>query len=257
MSSLEQLLSFFDLKIPFSEADLKIAKKKVLMLHPDKHIHNPTIKTHYLKYLEAYKKIEVIHNHIKHETNEDQLKKQQDIDSSFKTYIEKHGYKDKEFLKHFNHMFEHVHIKTSEEDAGYEEWLKSNEDYYDKDNIETSRKTLISTIVKCEVPKPESVFGNTYYDLKEAHKNTIIGIDEQKVLEETPKYKNVHEYQQHRKESVGPNAYLEPSVSKQLLQEEYKKETHSSLKLAYEYKQRQEQMEQRQKQYNSRFFSIT
>jgi len=56
MSSLEQLLSLFDLSIPFSEQELKVAKKKVWMLHPDKHIHNPSIKTHYLKYLDAYKK---------------------------------------------------------------------------------------------------------------------------------------------------------------------------------------------------------
>jgi len=57
MSSLEQLLSLFDLSIPFSEQELKVAKKKVWMLHPDKHIHNPSIKTHYLKYLDAYKKM--------------------------------------------------------------------------------------------------------------------------------------------------------------------------------------------------------
>ena len=102
--SLEQLLSLFDLTIPFSERDLKIAKKKVLMLHPDKHPNNPSIKLQYLKYLDAYKKLEVIYDYIKHETNEDEFKKH-DIDTSFKDYVEKHGYKDKDFLKHFNHMF--------------------------------------------------------------------------------------------------------------------------------------------------------
>ena len=253
MSSLEQLLSLFDLSIPFTESDLKTAKKKVWLLHPDKHIKNPSIKIHYLKYLDAYKKLEVIYNYIKHETNEDEFKKH-DIDRSFKDYVEKHGYKDKDFLKHFNHMFENVHIKTNEEESGYEEWLKSKEDYYDKDNIEKSRQTLINTIVKVGEPKAEDVFANKYSDLKEAHKHTIIAIDEQKVLKETPKFRNVEEYNQHRKKSLGNT--LTSEESKKLLQEEYKKNTHDSLKLAYEYKKRQEQIEQRQKEYNSRFFSI-
>jgi len=254
MSSLEQLLSLFDLSIPFTEVDLKIAKKKVYMLHPDKHINNPSIEPHYTKYLNAYKKLEVIYNHIKHETSEEPFKKQQEIDTSFKDYVDKHGYKDKDFLYHFNHMFENVHIKTKDEESGYDEWLKSKEDYYDKDNIEKARQTLIRGIIKHEDPKAENVFDNKYADLKEAHKNTIIAIDEAQVLKETPKYKNVHEYEQHRKSSLGniKNTY----ESKKILQEEYKKNTHSSLKLAYEYKDRQEQMEKRQKDYSSRFFTI-
>ena len=251
--SLEELLSMFDLNIPFTEHDLKIAKKKVLMLHPDKHVNNQSIQTYYLKYLEAYKKLVILYNHIKHETNVEAFDTQE-CDSSFKDYVEKHGYKDKEFLKHFNHMFENVHIKTNEEEKGYETWLKSTEDYYDKDNIEKSRKTLINTLVKCDEPKAENVFGNTYYDLKEAHKNTIIAIDEQEVLKEKPKYKNVHEYEQHRKSSLGNIKTTDES--KKILQQEYKQNTHASLKLAYEYKQRQEQMELRQKEYNSRFFTI-
>ena len=254
MSSLEQLLSLFDLTIPFSERELKIAKKKVLMLHPDKHPNNPSIKIQYLKYLDAYKKLEVIYNHVKHGTSEEQLKQQQSIDSSFKDYIEKHGYKDKDFLKHFNHMFENVHIKTKEEEKGYEDWLKSKEDYYDKDNIEKSRQILINGIIKYEEPKAENVFGNKYYDLKDAHKNTIIAIDEKKVLNEKPKYKNVQEYEQIRKTSLGN--IKSDNDSKKILQEEYKKNTHDSLKLAYEYKERQEAMEKRQKEYNSRFFTI-
>lgn len=252
--SLEELLSLFDLSIPFNETDLKIAKKKVLMLHPDKHIHNPSIQTYYLKYLEAYKKLVILYNHIKRETNVEQLKKQEDCDKHFKEYVEKHGFKDKEFLKHFNHMFENVHIKTTDEEIGYDVWLKSTEDYYDKDNIEKSRKTLINTIVKIEEPKAENVFGNQYYDLKEAHRNTIIAIDEQQVLKEKPKYKNVHEYEQHRKSSLG--TIKNSDESKKILQQEYKQNTHDSLKLAYEYKDRQEKMELRQKEYNSRFFTI-
>jgi len=254
MSSLEQLLSLFDLTIPFNERDLKVAKKKVLMLHPDKNRNIPNIKNHYIKYLEAYQKLELIFNHTKHGTNEEQLKQQQYIDTTFKEFIEKKGYKDKDFLTHFNHMFENVHIKPQEEEKGYEEWLKSKEDYYDKDNIEKSRQMLLNTITKKEELKYENVFGNTYYDLKEAHKNTIIGIDEQQELKTKPTYKNIQEYEQARKSSLG--TIKNEHESKKVLQEEYKKNTHDSLKLAYEYKERQEQIEKRQKEYNSRFFTI-
>ena len=89
MSSLEQLLSLFDLTIPFNERDLKVAKKKVLMLNPDKNRNIPNIKNHYIKYLEAYQKLELIFNHTKHGTNEEQLKQQQYIDTTFKEFIEK------------------------------------------------------------------------------------------------------------------------------------------------------------------------
>ena len=151
-------------------------------------------------------------------------------------------------------MFENVHIKTKEEDNGYDEWLKSKEDYYDKDSIEKSRKMLLHTITKKEELKYENVFGNIFYDLKDAHKNTIIGIDEQEELKIKPKYKNVEEYERMRNSSLGTikNEY----ESKKVLQEEYKKNTHDSLKLAYEYKDRQEKIEKRQKEYNSRFFTI-
>ena len=42
-------------------------------------------------------------------------------------------------MNNFNEMFNNIHIK---DDEGYEEWLKSEEDIYDKDDIEKSRKKL-------------------------------------------------------------------------------------------------------------------
>jgi hypothetical protein len=147
-------------------------------------------------------------------------------------------------------MFENIHVKSGDEAYGYEQWIQSNEDIYDKD-IETSRQMLMKELVVLKEPVPEQVFGKVYSDLKEAHKHSIIAIDEEKVFRETPKFKNVQDYQIHREQAI--DHLPDP---KQILQQEYKKNTHDSLKLAYEYKEREEQMEQKQKDYNSRFFKL-
>jgi hypothetical protein len=244
--TLESLLSMFDLSVPFSDSDLQAAKKKVLMLHPDKHVRHPEMKHHYLKYLDGYKKLEAVYRSTRHAVSSDDIP----IDDTFKNYIDKKSYKKKDFLKHFNHMFENIHVKSGDEAYGYEQWIQSNEDIYDKD-IETSRQMLMKELVVLKEPVPEQVFGKVYSDLKEAHKHSIIAIDEEKVFRETPKFKNVQDYQIHREQAI--DHLPDP---KQILQQEYKKNTHDSLKLAYEYKEREEQMEKKQKDYNSRFFKL-
>lgn len=246
--SLESLLSMFDLTIPFSENDLRIAKKKVLMLHPDKHIHRSDIKDHYLKYLDAYKKIEVIYHYTRHNTKSTSV----DIDQSFKQYVEKKGYKKEDFLKHFNHMFTNVHVPQNTESYGYDDWLKSNDDFYDKDSIDTSRQTILKELALMHEPVPETTY-ERYADLKEAHKNPLFTVDEERVLREKPQFKSVQAYEQHRS---APIAVTSQSESQKKLQTEYKQHMHDSLKLAYEYKEREEQMERRQKDYNARFFKL-
>lgn len=246
--SLESLLSMFDLTIPFSENDLRIAKKKVLMLHPDKHIHRPDIKEYYLKYLDAYKKIEVIYHYTRHNTKSTSV----DIDQSFKQYVEKKGYKKEDFLKHFNHMFTNVHVPQNTESYGYDDWLKSNDDFYDKDSIDTSRQTILKELTLMHEPVPETTY-DRYADLKEAHKNPLFTVDEERVLREKPQFKSVQAYEQHRS---APIAVTSQSESQKKLQTEYKQHMHDSLKLAYEYKEREEQMERRQKDYNARFFKL-
>jgi hypothetical protein len=246
--TLETLLSMFNLTIPFTEDDLRIAKKKVLMLHPDKHVHRKDVKDYYLKYLDAYKKIEVIYHYTKHNNKPVNI----DIDQSFKQYVEKKGYKKESFLKHFNHMFTNIHVPQSAESYGYEDWLKSNEDFYDKDSIDTSRRAILKELAVMSEPVPETTYDH-YADLKEAHKNPVFTVDEERVLREKPQFKSVQAYEQHRSE---PIALTSQSESQKKLQTEYKKHMHDSLKLAYEYKQREEQMERRQKDYNARFFKL-
>ena len=103
--NVEELLNMFDMK-ELSLHELKVAKKKVLLLHPDK---NKTDTTeYYLQFKNAYEKLCQTYAYIHHETDEDNFK-EHDIDTAFKEFIEKKGYtptKNKEmYLKYFNEMF--------------------------------------------------------------------------------------------------------------------------------------------------------
>jgi len=254
MSSLESLLSLFGLTIPFSKDDLKHAKRKVNMLHPDKHYNNADIKLEYDKYLRAYNKIKTIYSYTNNETSEEKFVKI-DIDNTFKNHIEKNGIKEKEFLIEFNDMFDKVHVKTDEELNGYDKWLKSNDDLYDKDNIDKSRKILIqhNSLIKQPDLIEGNAFGSYFCDLKDAHVNTIIGLDEEKVFSEKKKFKSVHEYDSYRNNDCNVSDPKYRDSDKTHFQDEYKKNTHASLKLAYQYKNIQEQMEENMKIYSAKF----
>ena len=141
---LHELLELFEMK-ELNIIELRVAKKKVHMLHPDK---NKTDTTEYYIYFKnAYERLCQIYGYIHHETNESNFK-EHDIDGSFKEFIDKKGYTPTKNLemysKHFNEMFDHVHIKDEDE---HDNWLKSEEGIYDMNDLESSRKKLMSGIV--------------------------------------------------------------------------------------------------------------
>lgn len=254
MSSLEELLSLFDLSIPFNSNDLKIARKKVLMLHPDKNINQPNIKTYYEKYKNAYEKLCVIYKFISHEAK----REEHDNDETFKDYIEKHNiHKDpKKFSKHFNHMFEKIYVQSEKEKDGYGQWLTSSDDLYDKDNLEKSRKQLLQNqmIKKNEHLDTFDLKQTSYSDLKEAHINSIIGIDADEELKSKIQFKSVQQYEQYRHEQRGH--VKNEHESKEMLQQQYKKDTLDSLQLAYEYKKQEDEFKKNQQNYNSRYLRL-
>lgn len=258
MSSLEELLSMFNLTIPFNENDLKEVRKKVLMLHPDKNINKSNSKIYYEKYKNAYQKLCVIYNYIKHETNEDNLKTSYDTDDTFKKYIEKHNIhkNPKLFSKHFNEMFLNVYVKTNSESSGYGEWLQSKDDYYNKDNIEESRKTGIQNnqIIRKNELETYNLDKNNYSDLKEAHKNTIVLLDIEKEFDNKEKFSSIEEYQHNRK--LNNNDIKNKEESLKILQEQYKKNTHESLNIAYQYKKQYEEMSKKKNQYYSKYLML-
>lgn len=249
MSNLEELLDMFQLSIPFTKDDLKKVKKKVLMLHPDKHVHNPNIHAIYEKYKNAYLKLESLSQMvIKNGSNI-----VDDIDSSFRDFIKDKNLSKEEFHKKFNHMFENVYLK--EEDDGYDNWFKSNEGIYDKNNIESSRQKIIqqNQLIQKKKDDLDTYSRETFSDLKNAHMNTLIDVEVNEVLKQKETFRTVEELKTHRNNKIQLKSKEE---SQKILQSTYKKDTHDSLKLAFQYKEQEEKINERQKNYISRFLMV-
>jgi len=250
----EEMMQLYDIKPPLTIEKLKIAKKKLLLLHPDKNKIDTT--KHYMHFRNIYEKLVKIYSYIHHETNEDNLKKSVDIDGSFKTFIEKnniHPVKDKEkYLKHFNEMFENIYIK---DDDGHAEWLKSDETY-DKDDLEGSRKKLIekNALIKIEIEGTSFSEINKYFDVKDAHTNSIIGLDQEKLFNEHPKFKTVDEYQRFRKDT-GPLLGEKDSLKK--LEQEEMKQNMKAIDLSYKYMKQEEIMQTKHKEYVSKYLLLS
>jgi len=250
----EEMMELYDIKSPLTIDKLKIAKKKLLLLHPDKNKIDTT--KHYMHFRGIYEKLLKIYSYIHHETNEDNLKKSVDIDVSFKIFIEKnniHPVKDKEkYLKHFNEMFENIYIKDND---GHAEWLKSKETY-DKDDLEGSRKKLIeqNALIQIEIEGTSFSEMNKYFDVKEAHTNSIIGLDQDKLFSERPKFKTVDEYQRFRKDT-GPILGEKESLKK--LEQDEIKQNMKAIDLSYKYMKQEEIMQIKHKEYVSKYLLLS
>lgn len=251
----EEMMQLYDISPPLTIDKLKVAKKKLLLLHPDKNKIDTTF--HYMKFRTIYEKLLKIYSYIHHETNEENLKKDIEVDTSFKTFIEKnniHPVKDKEkYLKHFNEMFENIYLK---DDDGHAEWLKS-EDTYDKDDLEGSRKKLIeqNALVKIEIEGASLSEMNKYYDVKDAHTNSIIGLDQEKLFSERPKFKTVDEYQRHRQQTKGTLLGEKESLKK--LEQDEMKQNMKAIDLSYKYMKEEEKMQTKKKEYVSKYLLLS
>jgi hypothetical protein len=253
MDQLNQLLQLFDIK-ELNEESLRIAKKKVLMLHPDKNTVDTT--KHFVYFKSEYEKLIKIYNYIHHETDENNFKKSHDIDKTFKDFIEKKGYTPTKNLemysKHFNEMFENIHIK---DDEGYDKWLKSDEDIYDKDDLEKSRKKLMSNgLIK--IDKIESAYSgnNGYSDLKDAHVNTIIGLDKDELYKDRPQFKTVTEYEIYRQKNMGEG--LSERENLKIIADQEELEKKQALELSYNLMKKDEEMKKKHKEYIARYLMI-
>jgi hypothetical protein len=251
----EDMMNLYDIKPPLTLDKLKVAKKKLLLLHPDKNKIDTT--KHYMHFRGVYEKLVKIYSYIHHETNEDNLKKEVEIDRSFKTFIEKnniHPVKDKEkYLKHFNEMFENIYLK---DDDGHEEWLKTNPDY-DKDDLEGSRKKLIeqNALVKIEIEGASLSDVSKYFDVKEAHTNSIIGLDQDKLFNERPKFKTVDEYQRHRQATKGIVLGEKESLKK--LEKDEMTQNMKAIDLSYKYMKQEEIIETKKREYVSKYLLLS
>jgi len=249
--TLDDLFGLFEIE-ELTLEELKQAKKKVLMLHPDKNVGKDT-SSYYSYFKNAYHKLETIFEFInRHEKTVKQEKSyhmEELGEKGFYKYCQKKGLKDKEFHKVFNEVFENVYL---EEKDGHGEWLKTEEGIYDKSDLEGSRKKAMSLVVVDHGIKTLQEIDNR--DIKEAYVQSVLPIDANRVFEETAKFNTVEEYQRHQaKYTTKP---VSTDVGVKILREKEAEEYKSSLHLSYELLKKSESQTTKMREYYSKFLRI-
>lgn len=132
---LEDILKLFDLKVNFGENDMRNAKKKVLMTHPDK---SGLDKNYFLFFSKAYKILYSIYDFREKANKSDKLdiknnkleylaEKDENNERIINNLREKNKLNNDEFNQWFNKLFDKVKLENEYESGGYGDWLKSNE----------------------------------------------------------------------------------------------------------------------------------
>jgi hypothetical protein len=215
---LNDLLALFKLDFEFTAEDLKLVKKTVMQTHPDK---SRLDKKYFLFFTAAYKIIFSIHE-FRHKGSNKQSTEYTVEKDEAKELLLKDLQKKPNFNKIFNELFEKHRIKDAENETGYGDWFKSDE------NMDTRSTTLGQMNATFEQKKREvkelipfkeieeigySVTGQfdltrdkpeyyssglfsslQYEDLKKAHVESVIPVTHEDYLAR-PKFKNVLEMQ--------------------------------------------------------------
>jgi hypothetical protein len=216
---LNDLLQLFKLDFDFMPDDLKRVKKTVMHTHPDK---SGLDKKYFLFFTSAYKIIFSIHE-FRHKSDKKQSTEYTIEKDESKELLLKKMQKQPNFNKIFNELFEKHRIADDENENGYGDWLKS------EDNMDTRTTTMGQMNASFEQKKKEvkelipfqeieemgigtgfdltrdkptyyssGLFSNLQYeDLKKAHVESVIPVTQEDYLAR-PKFNNVLEMQQHR-----------------------------------------------------------
>jgi hypothetical protein len=257
--SLKDILQLFEIE-DLTQEELKRAKKKVLMLHPDKNIGRDT--SAYFEYFrKAYYKLEEIYKFLKTDTKQSTEYLSNDFTTEtqkafHKYYLDKGLEKDPtKFSKFFNETFENIKVK---DDTGYGDWLKGDEGIYDKNNLEKSRQKAMQIIQK----KDQDVvcfsdIDSQYSDLKEAHVNSVITMDVNQVYQNKEKYNTIEEFQRSRaKDTQNLNLLDKTDEHERMLNNTRKTEKMESMNMAYQFMKETDQASNKFKEYCSKFLFI-
>ena len=254
------LLGLFSLEPTFSLTDLKGAKKKVLMLHPDK---SNLPHEYFLFFRKMYHKLEEIYKFTHHETSIFKLKQDIDIDTHFKDYLEKHNINPATnfelFSKEFNKIFTNVYVRDDED--GHGSWLQSDENIYDKDDLEKSKQQARQSQIVQTNPDIEGVDIHNkqqlnVFDVKESHGQPIIAIDVEKVFQDKQKFSSVHELQQYQSQEDDSHTYMSDAQNEIYLKQKEDLLNQQSKQMAYQYLQNKEKIDEKYQKYVSQYLSL-
>lgn len=274
---LKDLLNLFKLDYNFVENDLKRAKKMVLKLHPDKSNLDQKV---FIFFNKAYKIIEKIYLFKTSKQCEVRNIEYENVDietisdGDKKILLNKlDGKSVKEFNNWFNEMFMKVKLSEENQDKGYGDWFKSDENMDDskvtniKDfgNAFRNRKNQVKSLIvrrdlqgvgigggydldrnNGNIEHSSDIFSKLQYeDLKKAHTETVVPVTEED-YNSIKKYNSVDELKRDR--GSGTNPMNKNEAIKYLNNEQLKTEEMST-NLAYELMKRNEEAEKKRKQW--------
>ena len=263
--SLQELLNLFKLKNNFSINDLKITKKMVMLMHPDK---SGLEKEYFLFYCKAFRMLKDIYeirnkrkNSLNNENSKTEYLADDEDDKGKRLLVEKLLKKDKDnFHIWFNQSFEKINIVEEERKNGYGEWFKSNDDIdttettYNMMNQKISeKKEKLSAIIKktdimetgqylssqnykeLDSGVPESYSSNMFSslpfeDLKKAHTETVVPVSNSD-YNKIKKFNNLESYRRERN-SQNTKPLTQEEANKYINNKE-KLEDNKNIKLAY------------------------
>jgi hypothetical protein len=230
---LRDILNLFKLPSVFTELHMREAKLMVMRTHPDK---SGLDKAYFLFFSKAYKILHEVYQvraglSRQKDAKYDDVK--EDIDARRNANSDKLKRMNAgEFNRWFNQTFEQNRLHDEEQDSGYGDWLKDNEDNNDNEDADLGegsswaqrmeqlerRKTKLreqALVVRGEVKTFDSFnsagyglsrecpeehssglnFGSlAYEDLKKAHTESVIPVTHED-YEAVRKYKNMNELQ--------------------------------------------------------------
>jgi len=254
----EGLLKLFSLRPDFSKQDLKTTKRKIMKLHPDR---SKLPRDIFIFMIKMYCKLEEIYDFTSHEKNEQKLTMKIDVDNKFKNYLEKNNIDPvqnyERFSQEFNRMFEQVYV--SENKDGYSDWLKSDEDIYNKDDLEESRQKAIQNdiVIAQEISEVGgNQFANRQTDVKEVYTNPFVSIDIDKVYKDKPKFSNIQEYKTFLAVQDSNNEPLSNEAGLQYFKTKEQLLNNQSKNLAFEQMKQKEEMQKNYNDYISKYLRL-
>jgi len=262
--NLIDLLNLFHLNFDFNENDLKNAKKTVLKTHPDK---SKLPKEYFLFYSKAYKYIFKIFDFRqkkkKMEANPDYDCNSVEVNNENKLLLKEQFKNNKDFHKWFNKMFDNLYIKDDFTSNGYGNWLSSNDSIInlenktkqEQDQIIKEQKKQMQIVSKIDEPfihtqcsnilneapnnyQNSDVFSKLpFEDLKKAHTETIIPIDESDY--KNKQFNNIFEYELYRKNQKF--SIMDENKSKEFFKNKDINETNNATQQAFKLIKQEEQ----------------
>jgi hypothetical protein len=224
--SFEDLLRLFKLPPNFSAEELKAAKKVVFAVHPDK---TDLPKEYFLFFLDAYKLLVQVHSARGGKTEKYVPEDDREKREAAQRFTESDDFHGK-----FNGLFEKVYVRSENEEEGYGDWLKSNEDL---DVSFDARKRDARSMVVAGVKETHgtsslgvAMLGNTdnYTNLKNLYTaETVLGVSEEDFV---PVTKSADELKRERSVGIKP---LEEKEALRFIAEETSKQEQADARRAY------------------------